>query len=339
MLITPRWIPALTLSLSLTFLPRIAAASDPVAEVGGRPVSAAELETAAAAELEELERRRHKILENNLGGLIEKRLLELEAERLGMGLEALLAAEVTSKVAPVTDADVDAWYEQNKARVRRPKEAVVGEIRGFLSQQRSQTRRRELLDELRGRFDVTVHLEPLRLAVEVGDAPVKGPRTAPVTVVEFSDFQCPYCRRINPTLDRLRETYGDKVRVAFKQLPLSSIHAQAQKAAEATLCAREQGKFWQMHDALFADQQKLGVDQLKARAAGLGLDSERFDRCLDAGEQRGAVLADAGAARALGLGSTPTILVNGRAVELSGGTSPYDQIAAVIDDELTRIGG
>lgn len=169
--------------------------------------------------------------------------------------------------------------------------------------------------------------------VEIAGAPMRGPEDAPVTIVEFSDFQCPYCSRVTPTLERVMNDYDGKVRLAFRQFPLTNIHPMAQKAAEASLCAHEQEKFWAMHDAMFADQGNLGVDALKSKAGELGLDAEQFAACLDSGKYAEEVSSDMKAGQAAGVSGTPAMFINGRFIS---GAVPYEQVAEVIDDELQR---
>ena len=131
---------------------------------------------------------------------------------------------------------------------------------------------------------VRVLLDPPRqdIAVEASD-PVKGLASAPITIMEYSDYQCPFCARVNPTLDRIMQSYGDKVKIVFKDFPLPN-HAEAPKAAEAAHCAGEQGKYWQLHDRLFANQQALQVPQIKQYATALELDMNAFNQCLDSGK-------------------------------------------------------
>jgi protein-disulfide isomerase len=157
-----------------------------------------------------------------------------------------------------------------------------------------------------------------------------------VTVLEFSDFQCPYCIRARPTVARVRETYGDKVRWAFRHFPLpSDVHPLAQKAGEAAACADEQGKFWEMHDRLWASNGQLEVPALKSAAAAIGVDRARFDACLDSGRHADVVEKDLGAGSGWGVSGTPAFFVNGR---LLVGAQPFEAFQQVIDDELERIG-
>ena len=136
-----------------------------------------------------------------------------------------------------------------------------------------------------------------------------------------------------PAVNEVMKNYGDRVRVVFRQFPLNSIHPMAQKAAEAALCANDQSKFWEMHDAMFADQSGLGVDALKSKAQALGLDGPKFAECLDSGRKAAEVSADLAAGSAVGVTGTPALFVNGRALS---GAQPYEAIAKVIDQELAR---
>ena len=315
-----------------------AGGDEAVAKIDGQVLTLADLEEFVAPALDQISRQRHQVLEQGLGQLVDQRLLEAEAERRRIDLADLLELERANQGGPVTDGDIDAWYQSNQARVRQPKEAVAEQIRSYLEHQRTQAARTRLLAGLRQQHQVEVILEPFRVDLSVAPRHHrKGPEDAPITLVEFSDFQCPGCRRINPILDQVRETYGDKVQLVFKQLPLLSIHPQAQKAAEAALCAGDQGQFWAMHDALFANQRAFEVEQLKTRAGELGLDQATFDRCLDEDSHRQTVLDDLAAAQNLGLSSTPSLFVNGRPVDLTQG-SPAGQLTNLIDDELRRAG-
>jgi protein-disulfide isomerase len=154
-----------------------------------------------------------------------------------------------------------------------------------------------------------------------------------VTLVEFSDFQCPFCRQLSPTLKRLSETYGNRIRIVWKDFPLTQIHPEAFKAAEAGRCALEQGKFWEYHDVLFNNQQALHPESLKKYAVGLGMDGQKFDGCLDSSKYNDVVQQQMGVGNGLGVNSTPATFVNGRLVM---GAQPYEAFTAIIDEELER---
>ena len=314
--------------------PMATGSSNVLAVVNGKNITEADLQAAAADQFQALEReyqqKKHELIENQLDQVVQDRLLEAEAAARGVTKEALLA-EI--KPTEVTDAEVDAFYEQNKAQIPRPKEEVAPQIKNYLAQQSGQKARQEFFSGLESKYKVDIKMEPIRVEV-AATGPAKGPANAPITIVEFSDFQCPFCSRVNPTLAQVREKYGDKVRIVFRQYPLP-FHQQAQKAAEASLCASDQGKFWEMHDAMFANQQALGVDQLKAQAAQLGLKADEFNSCLDSGKHAAAVQTDLKEGQAAGVNGTPAMFINGRFLS---GAVPFDQVAPIIDDELRRKG-
>lgn len=305
-----------------------------VAEVAGQPITLAEVEETIAPQLAELDRQRRGLVEQALERVVEDRILAAEAAARGVTVEAFLQSEIEAKAGIVTDAEVTAFYEENQARINRPLEQVQPQIVQFLGQQRREELRGELVSGLRVKHGAKVLLDVDRVEVSVAGAPSKGPADAPVTLIEFSDFECPYCSRVVPAIEEVMSTYGDQVRVVFRQFPLS-FHPRAQKAAEASLCANEQGKFWELHDAMFANQRELEVAQLKSKAAALGLDAAAFDACVDSGKYAAQVATDLTDGQRAGVSGTPAMFVNGRFIS---GAVPFATLAKVIDDELLRKG-
>jgi protein-disulfide isomerase len=218
--------------------------------------------------------------------------------------------------------------------MNQPFEQLKPRILTYLAGQQRGELQKALLDTLNTKYSPRILLEPAREEIKTAGSPAKGPENAPVTIVEFSDFQCPYCSRVVPTIDEAVKVYGDQVRVVFRQFPLG-MHKDAQKAAEASLCANEQGKFWGLHDAMFANQQALGVEQLKGKAAELGVDAAKFNACLDGGKYAPQVATDVAEGSQAGVSGTPAMFVNGRFVS---GAVPFEQLASIIDDELQRKG-
>ena len=274
-------------------------------------------------------RARQAILEQAVDEFVNNRLLQQEAQARHVSV-----AELTRdiKTPEITAADVSAFYEHNKRDIGKPFEEVRPAIANYLTQQAAANARRAWFAALRARYSARSTLEPLREPV-AADGPSRGPTDARVTIVEFADFQCPYCRRMAPVLRELLEKYPREVRLVYRQLPLTELHPDALHAAEASLCAREQGKFWEMHDALFADQGALDLDGLKKTAAQLQLKAQPFAACLAADRPLAVIRADTQAATDLGVNGTPGLFINGRFV--SGAVS-YDEMAATIDDELRR---
>jgi len=190
-------------------------------------------------------------------------------------------------------------------------------------------------DAFEGRVPAIAPSAPSALAIPFAELAVAGvatgPSGAPVTIVEFSDFECPFCASLQPTLEEVRRQYGDRVRFVFRHYPLTGLHPDAWKAAEAAACADEQGRFWDLHGELFANQGSLGVPELKEIADVLGLDRAAFDDCLDSGRLSVVVEADVRAGNDAGVKGTPAMFVNG---ELVVGAVPFVELAAVIDREL-----
>jgi protein-disulfide isomerase len=269
-----------------------------------------------------------------LDEIIADHLLTLEERTRGLSREDLLEREVTAKIRPVSEAEVEAWYRANPDRVGGASvDQVRAPIRQLLERERRQQALGALLDTLKRKIPVTILLEPPRERIQVAaDEPALGPPKAPVLIVEYSDFQWPFCGRVGSTLRQLREAYGDRLRLVYRDFPLPN-HAQAFKAAEAAQCAHAQGRFWPYHDLLFANQARLAPADLKRYAAEIGLDRAAFDRCLDEGQARAAVEQDLNQGQQLGVAATPTFFINGRFVS---GAQPFERFKAIIDEELAR---
>jgi protein-disulfide isomerase len=174
----------------------------------------------------------------------------------------------------------------------------------------------------------------VRVDVATDDAPFLGPADAPVTIVEFSDFHCPYCKRVLPSLTEVRSRYGDKVKLVFRDFPLDRLHPQARRAAEAARCAHDQNRFWSYHDLLFANAPQASPEQLKAYAEQVGLDVQTFERCLTGGKHAAGVQRDLDEGVRLGVSGTPAFFVNGRPLS---GAQPAERFSRVVDDELRRV--
>jgi protein-disulfide isomerase len=271
-----------------------------------------------------------------LDAIIADALVAQAAKAKGVTTEAFVGAEVAKRVKPVTDTDVRNFYVQNSERMQgRSFEQMSPAIHQYLEQQQQTTAKQSLIDELKKSGPaIRVVMDAPRTTVTIAaDDPAQGKADAPVTVIEFSDFQCPFCLRVMPTLKQLRAKYGDKMRLVWKDFPLTQIHPQAFVAAQAGNCAREQGKFWEYHDKLFANQSALQAESLKKYAADAGLDAAKFNQCLDSSKYEARVEEELTAGNHLGISSTPTLYVNGRMIN---GAQPIEVFESVIDEELAR---
>lgn len=329
--------------------------SEVYAVVNGITVTRSEVEQAAAADLEKLEQSRvqfeaglerdkQKSLENNLDKIVENKLIDAEIARLnisdedvkkagqvGVSKRQLVVLQIENKAQAPTVQEIEDFYQANRDKYGKPKEQVEEQIRQFLLQKKRDELTNAYFNNLKDTYQVAYYLEPMRKNV-AANGPTLGPQNAPVTIVEFSDFQCPFCSKLASTMKDIEKNYQGKIKIVFRQYPLLSIHQNAQKAAEASLCANEQGKFWEFHDQVFSNQKKLEVPDLKETAGHLGLETTSFNSCLDSGLQAVKVQEDLKDGTKLGVNSTPTLFINGR---LFVGAS-YDGMAKMIDDEIRR---
>jgi len=316
-----------------------------VATVNGENITEQQMMQAAAAELAKLdanrpqpqsayERAKLETQWRALNSLIEDRLLTLEAAKNHMTRDELLYAEVDSNVGTPSPAEVEQFYEANKAQIPIPKADALPQVRQYMIDTVRRRYRDTLVSNMKRNFKVTTFLEPLRTDVATAGYPSRGPANAPVTIVEFADFECPFCGGFYPTMKQVEKNYADKVRLVYRQFPITTMHPNAQKAAEASLCANEQRRFWDFYDSLFSDQSHLDVPSLKQRAQTLGMNTAAFNTCLDSGSQASAIQKDRDDAQKVGVSGTPTVFINGR---LLGGRS-YAEVQEIIDDELQRAG-
>jgi protein-disulfide isomerase len=272
----------------------------------------------------------HDLLQKELDDFLDRRALELEAEQRHTTPEKLLA---DVKAPAVSDAEAHALYDAHRDQVHQPYEKVESEIRQVLANRHNEATLRSFYDGLRAEHHVEANVPPYRMAV-AASGPVRGKPDAPITIVEFGDFQCPFCREAEASLQTVIDKYPNDVRLVFRHMPLADLHPNAVEAARAAICADQQGKFWQMHDAMFKDQGALSADALKTTASHLGLDSQRFSSCLNnAADTSGVLGADTKAAADLGVDSTPYFFIDGRPLR---GTAPPEQFEKIIEDELSR---
>jgi protein-disulfide isomerase len=314
--------------------------SDAAARVGNRTITVKEVDERwrrdDAAQQAQAMQQLFEGRRNALDAIIADMLIAEAAKAKGMNAEKFTEAEITRRIKPVTEGQVVSFFQQNQAQMQgRDLTAMSPAIRRYLEEQERGAAYRALVGELRKAGPrVDLMIDAPRHNVEIAaDDPVLGLANAPVTIIEFSDFQCPFCQRVRPTLKQLRDAYGDRVRIVWKDFPLTSIHPQAFKAAEAGQCAREQGKFWEYHDRLFDNQQALQPEFLKKYAVDTGLDAAKFNACLDTAKYAERVQAQMGVGNQLGVSSTPSVFVNGRMVN---GAQPYETFVAIIDEELER---
>ena len=312
-------------------------ASDVVATVGATSITLAQVDELALQQPAssfgslKLSQAMYEARRMALDDLVGDALIDQDAKARSLDRAAVVEQEISSKVTQPTDAEIATWYQANQQRVQGATlDQVRAPIRAYLMQERTNTVRQAYLGRLKTKTMVKMMLEPPRLTVKPADGPAQGPASAPIELIEFSDFQCPYCQRAHPTVKQVLDTYGSRIRLVYRNYPLPN-HPNARPAAEAAQCANEQGKFWQYHDRLFANPGKLGDADLKQGAAELGLDAGRFNACVDSHKYKSVVDADIKDGNAAGVSGTPAFFINGRVLT---GAQPFEAFKRIIDEEL-----
>jgi protein-disulfide isomerase len=310
----------------------------PVARMASGTITARELDELVKSELRKMEseyqERVYELRRNALESMIVKRLVEAKAKAEGLTPEEYAQREVLKKVPEPTDEEIRSLYDRAVAGGEKlpPLDKFKPDLARFIKQQKAREVAASWYEELKKEAKVEILLpayEPPKVVV-AADGPAKGPANAPVTIVEFSDFECPYCVKAEATVKDLLDAYPGKIRLVYRDFPLPN-HKQAGKAAEAAHCADDQGKYWEMHGKLFASEGKLAPTDLKGYARELGLDGPRFDRCLESGEKAKVVDAHRKAGSEAGVNGTPAFFINGRPLS---GAQPLENFKAVVDKEL-----
>jgi protein-disulfide isomerase len=297
------------------------------ATVKGESITSGDVEDSLQAIIFDVQEQVYKLRKDELDLSINDTLLAAEAQKRKITIRALLDAEVKPKA--ITDEQTKLFYEQNKGRISGDFTQTRDAIRQYLEQAELRQAERAFVERLRATASIQVFLvapESPVFSISTTDQPSLGNANAPVTIVAFTDYQCPSCAAMHPTLERLVKEYGDKVRLVTRDFPLTQ-HSEAFKAAEAAEAAREQGRYWEYMHLLLNNQSALSVDKLKNYASELSLDRARFDSALDSGKFSESVKRDIDDGMKLGINATPTIFINGRRVRMTD----YEQLKANVD--------
>ena len=313
-----------------------------VAYVGNDRITMADLEATALGQLKRLEVQRYETLRAAIDKRAVELLLEQAARSRGLTPDELIQQEVVDRVQPPTEQSIADFFAEGRDRM--PADATLDKMRPrlakYLQDQAVAVLRDAFVRDLKRELGLEIVLEPHRVEITLPPGtPIRGPETAPITVIEFADFQCPYCRSVHPTVERLLLEYQDQIKFAFVDFPLEN-HKRAVPSSMAARCADDQGQFWDYHQALMVIQGDLSDGDLKARAADVGLNMDQFDACYSSQNYRQTILDSQNAGWTAGITSTPSFLVNGRLII---GAKSYDALRAVIEEELAavraRVGG
>ena len=284
-----------------------------LATIGGKPITAGDVEDSLKPLIYEVQDQIYNLRKNQIDLKVNDTLLEQEAAKKKVTTRALLEAEITPRVKPVSDEDARKFYDENKDRINGTYEQLKDQVKQYLKQVEERKATSDYAAALRKAAVVSVNLPAPELPsykIDTEGQPSKGGENAEVTIIEFTDFQCPMCAKTHPILDELVKEYNGRVRLVVRDFPLNQ-HENALKAAEAAEAAREQGKYWEFVSVLFENQKELGVSKLKEYATRIGLDRKRFDESLDGGKFADQVQRDLIEGQRIGVNSTPSVYVNG----------------------------
>jgi protein-disulfide isomerase len=318
------------------FIFKAAPSQDVVAAVGNDKIMEQDLVKGIESDLYEAEMKVYEIKYAKLQGMLLEKFMNQDPDKKGLSNDEFLDKYIAKNIK-VSDADVEKFIKERQI----PKDQVNPEIKTriveFLTVEAKKSAVDKWISEKTKKNPVEIYIKKPTLPmfdVNVGDAPFKGGADAKVTIVEFSDFQCPFCSKGAVILTDLEKKYGNKIKIAFKHYPLP-FHAQARGAAEASMCINEQSPklFWKMHDAMFADQTKLDKDNLVATAKKIGAKEADFKTCVESGKFKARIDADVAEGGKIGIKSTPTFFVNGK---LISGAQPIEVFSDVIDEELAK---
>ncbi|MBF0369162.1 MAG: DsbA family protein [Magnetococcales bacterium] len=326
----------LFLGLFLLAAPGQAEEKAAVASIGSWKVTLPEVDKSLAGKLQKIQEQLYTLRLEQIQVMVEDRLLTLEADAEGLSVDQLLEEKVTKKTPQVSEADVSAFIKKNSKRLPNKGKGMEKRVQEYLQEQQSEAALANYLMGLARKYDAKIDLtapEPHRFHVRGPEDLAKGNPDAPITIIEFSDFECPYCQRVQPALEELSKQYGDKIRLIFRHYPLP-FHKKAPKASEASQCAADQGAFWPYHDLLFENQKAMELENLKEHAKELKLDIEAFNNCLDQGIYSARVAKDMEEGQRLGVTGTPAFFINGLMVE---GSQPKEIFQKMIDGELARL--
>ncbi|MDQ2920264.1 MAG: thioredoxin domain-containing protein [Acidobacteriota bacterium] len=307
-----------------------------LATVAGHPITAGTINERLKPIIYQMRLNAYLVEKPALDLVINDLLLLAEAKSRNVPPEDIVRKEITEKIRQPTEAEVAKFYSENKSGLKAELSAIRNQIAAYLQDQDRQRLEKEFSERLRKGADVRLLIaepEPPVQIISVDDDPVRGDANAAVTIVEFTDFQCPACAAMHPVLEEVLKSYGNKVRLVVRDFPLS-MHVNARKAAEAANAAHAQGKFFEYAALLFKRQDALDIPSLKKYASELGLDRARFDGALDSGKYSAEVRHDMDDGQIYGVGSTPAIFVNGKMLR----TLSSEGLRTAIDQALSQAG-
>lgn len=304
-----------------------------LARIDGQDITDEDVKKAAGPKLQQAEMDLFDARKDAIDQIIDDRLLEEAAKKENVAKADFLKKNVFDKIK-IEDKDIEKFYNENKAQMQgKTLDDVKGNIRGYLYREKHQKVYGDLMSGLRKKADVAILIKAPKVEVEEGDNPSIGPKDAPIKIVEFTDYQCPFCGKARPTVNQVLAEYKGKVRYVLRDFPLS-FHKDALKAHEAARCAGEQNKVWEMNKKLFDNQRAIKVEDLKKYAGELKLKMEPFNQCLDSGKYAETIRQNQEYGEKVGVSGTPAFFINGRMIS---GARPFPAFKEIIDNELESL--
>lgn len=307
-----------------------------MASIDGKPVSDEELMGDEKLEFAEVLKKLYELRIDRVNSILLERAYSKQAKEAKMSVDEYIEKKVLTGDPKISKSEYNAFVKEKKIPKEQINDQLKERIMAYMKAQKKQEERQKLIVKLSKKHKVEIYFPKpsIKVTVDVGNSPVFGPKNAKVTIVEFSDFQCPFCSQAAKTVSEIKKHYGKKVQFAFKQFPLP-MHPQAKPASEAALCVNEQStdKFWKYHDVLFENQKALDNESLKKYAKQVGANMDAFNKCFGEHKHAGAVQADLEYGNKIGVRSTPTFFINGRLVS---GALPFESFKEIIDEELSN---
>ena len=289
----------------------------------------------AAVKYIELRQQLYEAVIDQVKKKMSDQFIALEAQKAGIPTEEFVEKKITKGKITITKADIEAFIKERDWSRDRVTPEFEERIKGFLSEIKKAKMVDDYVANLSKSNPVEIYVDrPEGIAVEPGDSPIWGDKDAPVTIVEFSDFQCPFCKKAAATVDEVKKAFKGKVKLYFRHFPLPG-HPEARPAAEASLCVNEQGesKFWKFHDILFKNQRELKAEDLEKHAKAAGANPTKFKECVEQKKFAAKVDEDLAYGEKVGVRATPTFFIDGWIVS---GAQPFEKFGEVINDSLDR---
>jgi protein-disulfide isomerase len=307
-----------------------------VAKIGDEEITEEMLVGDDKMDFFELKKHEYDLKMERVKKLMVDKLIGAQAKAAGMSTEDFISKKIVGGEISVSDKDYRKFVEEKHI----PESQINPQIKERIFQYLQTSKKQDLVDAYVAKLtkshpvEVYFNKPKMNVVVDVGKAPIFGKEDASVTIVEFSDFQCPYCSRAAATVSELKKKYGSKIKLAFKHFPLP-MHKDARPTAEASMCVAEQGadKFWKFHDAVFKNQDKLDASNIAKVAKESGADEKKYADCVAGKKYADYIQKDMEYGEKVGVKSTPTFFING---QILNGAVPIDQFSEIIDDELAE---